>query len=387
MLKEKLFEHLSKGIPVKTLRELVQNTAPFIFNETPTPQTRYIEVLKSNNEQLNLREYFELCISAHFATVGTFVPTDVDLAIRQKLWLKISTPEEFAPMWELVKEFATWDESPVSKRWRQAPSGLKISGHQGEWFSIAMGAYGIAVKKVHTFVPEVRTAIEAMVKVQEQVLKELRELFDQNPDIHHARLYLDAVAAVAHNLGDLDRMFDAWEIGDVDALKRRVYRCGHEDARHPRAEFLLAGKIYKEMLANENHRHFALRDPKGIRKSGRFLLNFGPFLDDWGADLIRASREPEAMLSEGDLRDVAGALIQGWKRLNPKTIYTSQGYARALCGMASAYSNKVEGLESLLSPALKKQMNESGIRTLLNVSRVQFEKQWTQKLKSLIQIG
>jgi hypothetical protein len=107
-------------------------------------------------------------------------------------------------------------------------------------------------------------------------------------------------------------------------------------------------------------------------------------LDDWGADLVKASRESDPLLSEGDLREVAAALIQGWKRLNPKSIYTSQGYARALCGMASAYSNKLEGLESLLSPALKKQMNESGVRTLLNVSRNQFEKQWVQKLKTIL---
>jgi hypothetical protein len=384
MLKDKLFEHLSKGIPVKTLRELVHNTAPFIFNEKTTAQTRYIEILTGTNEQLTVKEYFELCIAAHFATVGTFVPTDVDLAIRQKLWMKVSTPEDFEPMWDLVKEFATWDESLVSRRWRVTPSGLKISGHHGEWFSIAMGAYGIAVKKVHAFVPEVRTAIESLVKDQERVLGELRELFVQSTDIEHARAYLDAIAAVAHNLGDLDRMFDAWEIGDVDVLKRRVYRCGHEDARNPRPEFLLAGKIYKEMLANENHRHFPLREPKGIRKSGRFLLNFGPFLDDWGADLVKASRESDPLLSEGDLREVAAALIQGWKRLNPKSIYSSQGYARALCGMASAYPNKLEGLESLLSPALKKQMNESGVRTMLNVSRNQFEKQWVQKLKTIL---
>ena len=383
MLKDKLFEHLSKGIPVQTLRELVHNTAPFIFSmNLDSPKYRYVPILAGTNEQLTKLEYFELCIAAHFATVATFVPTDVDLAIRQKLWSKISTPEEFAPMWELVKEFAIWDEAPVSKRWLFTPKGIKISGHQGEWFSIAMGAYGTAVKKVHAFVPEIRTAIENLVKEHELGLKELRELFLSQPDINNAKNYLDAIAAVAHNLGDLDRMFDTWEIGEVDVLKRRVYRCGHEDARHPREEFLLAGKIYKELLANENHRHFPLREPKGIRKSNRFLLNFGPFLDDWGADVVRASKENDALLSEGDLREVAAALIQGWKRLNPKSIYTSQGYARALCGMVSAFSNKREGLEGILSPALKKEMNEGGVRTLMNVTRSQFEKQWVNKLKT-----
>ena len=51
MLKEKLFEHLTKGISAKTLRELVQNTAPFLANEKSTPRTRYLDILAGTNEQ------------------------------------------------------------------------------------------------------------------------------------------------------------------------------------------------------------------------------------------------------------------------------------------------------------------------------------------------
>jgi hypothetical protein len=53
--------------------------------------------------------------------------------------------------------------------------------------------------------------------------------------------------------------------------------------------------------------------------------------------------------------------------------------------MVSAFSNKREGLESILSPALKKEFNEGGVRTLMNVSRTQFEKQWVAKLLRLTQ--
>lgn len=379
ILKDKLSEHLAKGIAVGTLRDLVKNTAPFIFDEEPTGSTRYIEILSGEKTELTSLEYYEFCIAAHFATVGTFVPTDVDVAIREKLWRKISTPEEFAPMWNLVQEFATWDESLVSKRVVFTDSGKKLSGHQGEWLSIAMGAYGTAVKKVHTFVPEIRAQIEALVKEQEEALSELRKKFLDDANIANAKNYLDGVAAVAHNLGDLDRMFDAWEIGELDVLKRRVYRCGHEDARNPREEFLLAGKVYKELLANENHRHFPLREPKCIRRSGDFLLNFGPFLDDWGARIV-------PLLNEGELREVAQALIVGWKRLNPKSIYTSQGYARALTGMMNAFPNKRGDLENLLSPSLKKDLNETGLKTLMGISKAQFEKQWVSKLLRLLSV-
>ena len=389
MLKDKLTDYLGKGIPIHTLYELVKNTSPFLFAKTPDASTRFISILSNPDSVKDAFGYFEYCVAAHFGTVGTFVPTDVDLAIRLKLWQKISTPEEFQPMWNLVQEFDRWDETLVSKRRVYSPSGIKVSGHLGEWFSIAMGAYGIAVKKIHGFVPEIRASIEAKVKDHETALRELRKQFQSEPNIVHARQYLDAIAAVAHNLGDLDRMFDAWEIGEMDVLKRRVYRCGHEDARNPRAELLLAGSIYKEMLASENHRHFPLRDPKGIRKSERFLLNFGPFLDDWGVGIVSSStvlaQGGDAILNEGDLREVAEALISGWKRLNPKTIYTCQGYARALCGMMTAFPNKREGFEALLSPKVKKEMNESGLRTLMGVTRVQFEKQWVAKLLRLVQ--
>jgi hypothetical protein len=381
MLKDKLSEHLSKGIAVTALRDLVKNTAPFIFSKEldakSTSATRYVEVLAQEKTELTSIEYYEFCISAHFATVGTFVPTDVDGAIREKLWRKISTPEEFAPMWKLVQDFATWDESLVSRRTVITDSGKKLSGHQGEWLSIAMGAYGTAVKKVHLYVPEIRTQIELLVKEHEEALHELRQKFLADGSVLNAKNYLDGIAAVAHNLGDLDRMFDAWEIGELDVLKRRVYRCGHEDARQPREEFLLAGKIYKELLANENHRHFPLREPKCIRRSSDFLLNYGPFLDEWGARLV-------TLLNDGELREVAEALILGWKRLNPKSIYTSQGYSRALCGMMNAFPNKREGLENLLSPTLKKDLNETGLKTLMGISKAQFEKQWASKLNRLL---
>ena len=369
-LKDKTSESSSKGIAVATLKELVRNTAPFIFEEPPTPATRYLKILSNENTELNSLEYFEFCLAAHFATVGTFVPTDVDLAIREKLWKKISKPEDFEPMWGLVKEFATWDESLVSKRFVITESGKKLSGHQGEWFSIAMAAYGVAVKKVHPFVPEVRNQIEASVREHEEALRELREKFLSDSTFIHAKNYLDGVAAVAHNLGDLNRVMDSLELTDLDVLKRRL--------SNSREEFVLVGKLYKEFLANENHRHFPLRGPKCIRKSSQLLLNYGPFLDEWGAQIV-------PLLNDGELREVAEALILGWKRLNPKSIYTSQGYARALAGMVSVFPRGRADLESLLSPLLKKELNEGGLRTLMGISRNQYEKQWIGKLTRSLQ--
>ena len=178
-------------------------------------------------------------------------------------------------------------------------------------------------------------------------------------------------------------MFDAWEIEDTDVLKRRVYRSGHEDAKNPRPAFMKAGEIYQAMLASENHRHFALREPKGLRKSSKFLLNYAPFFDDWGTLIVQEGVNG-GILSEGDFRDVVEALVVGWKKLNPKSIYTSQGYARALSGIMKALPRGREDLENLVPPVIRKELREGGLRTLTGVSRSQFENQWVRKLSQLL---
>jgi hypothetical protein len=396
MTQDKRPQYQSAHIQPDALLKAVQNTAPFLFEalkpEGRKPQFSYIGVLNHPDEGLeyDLWNYFRLCIASHFATVGTFVPTDVDLSIRQKLWSNVHHVQGFEPMWKSVQEFHQWDESYVSKRFVVTASGKKLSGHQGEWFSIAMGAYGTALKVAHEFIPEVRESIEVQIDEHEAALTELRDDFASDPTVEKMKRYHAGVAAVAHNLGDLDRMFEAWEISDHDVLKRRVFRSGHEDARNPRPIFFEAGKIYQAMLANENHRHFALREPKGLRKSHEFLLNFGPFLDDWGSNLVKNGVE-SGLLTELDLREIIEALLTGWKKLNVKSIYTAQGYGRALYGIATALGGdkgfargRVE-LENMVPPQVRRELLEGGLRTIFTVSKAQFEQQQMRKTLSLLQ--
>ncbi len=404
----------NSGVSESTLLGLVENTAPFLFSGAVHTEAfhgvppkggpasflksspfQYIEILNEAKLKLgsapakgdtDLWNYFDLNLASHFATVGTFIPTDVDLAIRSKLWKNVHHDAAFLPMWETVQAFHTWDESPVSKRFVVTKSGRKLSGHQGEWFTIAMGAYATACKASKERISEIRESIEEEFKNQEMALSELREEFEQDPKIESAKRFLAGIAAVAHNLGDLDRMFELWEIDDSDILKRRVFRAGHSDARNPKLIFLHAGKVYQNMLATENHRHFALRIPKGLRQSSDFLLPFGPFFDDWGANIV-AQSSAGGILNEGDLREIVEALITGWKKLNPNSIFTSQGYARALYGMTyqlglGDVKKGRQVLENLLSPALKRDLTEGGIRTLILVSRSDFEKKWVSRLKT-----
>ncbi len=378
-------EFKNSGIRSQTLVSQVQNTAPFLFalNDSALPSNQgYVTILKSAlksaPEENDLWSYFELCLASHFASVGTFVPTDVDSAIRLKLWAPVHSEVTFLPMWEKVQEFQHWDETLVSHRQVITVKGRKLSGHQGEWFTIAMGAYGCAHRAAKEYLMEIRSAIEDEVQNQEIALQELRTAFSDAQNIVNMKAYLSGVAAVAHNLGDLDRMFDAWEIEDTDVLKRRVFRSGHEDARNPKPILIEAGRVYQNILSTENHRNFALRVPKALRKSEQFLLPFGLFLDDWGLNLVQKGFQSN-LLNEGELREIVEALIQGWKKLNPVSIYTSQGYSRALVGIAKGIGRSE--LEALVPPVLRKELTEGGLRTLMSVSQSDFEKKMLTKLK------
>jgi hypothetical protein len=374
------------GISPDRLLQWVLESAPYVF-EIPDagahPEMGWLSILRGAQLQLpdltDLYGYFDLCLAAHFSTVGSFVPTDVDLAIREKLWSFVHSGEVLGHLWSRVRDFHDWDESRVSNRWVKTREGARLSGIQGEWLTIAMGAYGTARRISSSQVGQIREAIEQEVCFQESALLSLRQSFEESPEPHEMKRYLGGVAAVAHNLGDLDRMFDAYALEETDVLKRRVYRAGHEDARSPRPALVQAGNIYQALIASENHRNFALRAPKALRRSPRFLLPFGLFLDDWGRLEVGAAFR-EGLLSEGDLREIIEALVEGWQRLNPRSIYTSQGYARALAGISKALGGRQE-LESAVPPSVRKVLVESGLRTLLGVSQEEFERKVVGRLR------
>jgi hypothetical protein len=60
-------------------------------------------------------DYFALCMASHFATVATFVPTDVDSKIRGHCWDDPS-PAVLNAQFEVLKAAMAWDVTAVSKR-------------------------------------------------------------------------------------------------------------------------------------------------------------------------------------------------------------------------------------------------------------------------------
>ena len=138
----------------KTLLGLVRNTAPYLFDAPPPPAAtgdqdplRWWRILLRSGDLTAASEptppqwtaYFELCVAAHFATVATYVPTDVDTKIRDHFWFLDQPADERARMRDFVLAVEAWDMRKVSTRIVDLGELGVHSGHHGERLSILSG--------------------------------------------------------------------------------------------------------------------------------------------------------------------------------------------------------------------------------------------------------
>ena len=345
-----------RGIEPQLLLKQILNTVPYLASlNLQGPQYQYLKVLEplfegASWESFSWSQYFELCVAAHFTTVATFVPTDVDNHIRFKLWDSAPDAEVLLQMIPVVLEAYHWDTTPLSTRWVQSPSGSLLEGHKGEWFSIAAAAYGASRFKLPQHSQELLALIHQEIRHEERVIQELADAKDKLG-------LLRASVLVAHNLGDLVRVMEIWGLPNL--LSERL--------NTPTLE--LAGKINRDLMAVENSRHFALREPRALRKNREFLLPLGPFFDDWGK---RLAVHPE--LSTEDLSSIAEALIQGWLRLKGPV-----GYSRALAGLETHTPGGIRNLLKALPSRVAKLWTSGALRQLCDVSQARFEAQWARK--------
>lgn len=349
------------GISPALLVDQVRNTVPFIFEPSflakhPEPFLRTITQFDLGSIP-NPFEYFKLCLSAHHSTVASFVPTDVDNQIRYKLWNdRLSRPylEEMA---ELVMQSYHWDSRCVSTRWVTGPkTGEVLAGHSGEWFSTAAAAYSAFRNKKPELAQKIADLILFEVDKESRIYTQLKQAKDGVGALKAATL-------IAHNLGDLDRVLDQWNVPDEDELKKSVYKLGH-NGNSPLAE---AGEQNKKYMAAENHRHFCLRPLKMLRRSSSLLLPIGPFFDDWGKAVCQYPG-----ICPDEKGEVVVALVQGWQKLD-----TSVGYARALCGLLSAFPGGFAKLERTIPAKTARLLKEGQLRILLSVDQRRFEAQWS----------
>lgn len=357
------------GIAPSILISQIRSTVPFLFGQKAqgkrAPALRYLDILDYWDQAADRKvpdhgNYFELCLVAHFTTVGSFVPTDVDNQIRHKIWATSPDPDMTRRMAALVEEFAHWDILPVGERYvRSKTDGAFLSGLDGEWLGCATAAYAslgkIAPREAEKFLAAILANLE----------KQKRIYFEQ-VKAHDGIELMKCAYLIAHNLGDLDRVIDIWGLPEDDMLRREVYKAGHVTTTRFGDTFVIPGNLNKKFMALENHRHFALREPKALRKKREFLLPVAPFLDDWGATL---AADPD--LSERELGEILEALLKGYFKLDGPV-----GYARALAGFESRYRGGLRAAQRLLPAKLAKEWAGGKLRSEISVSKERFLEKW-----------
>lgn len=369
------------GISPQILVTQVKNTVPFIFNGSMQSAPIYvrnmmaadnaIEAGKSAELHDDHLRYYEMCLSAHHATVASFVPTDVDNHIRHKLWLRCEDTETLLKLRDLVADSLHWDCRFVSTRFVATSAAVHdvLSGHHGEWFSTAVGAYA-ALKKQPTLLEDSEDFAALIVQ---EINRELAiyTAFRQGRD---GIALLKTATIIAHNLGDLNRVADMWGLGDDDFLKKSLAQnlSAKQNARQQLVDEIQT--LNRDLMAVENHRHFALRKPRSLRRRAAYLLPIGPFLDAWGGKLATSND-----LSRKDLAEVVEALIDGWQRLDGPV-----GYARALAGISEHIPGGMSELASIVPARVYKTMQSGKLRQLISIPQERFEAQWRHVALKLI---
>lgn len=366
------------GIAPNILLQHVENTAPFLFKgelDTTGPKKEFLEKLrfyKKNLKQLNninLAEYFHICLCAHWSTAGTFVPTDVDNQIRETLWKHGHIMKHIEKMARTTIDSWTWDYSQVtSRKSYNSQNNTVMSTHEGTWLSVAIGAYCALVKYKKTeLAEEMADVILAEIKKEEEIMIQLREERD------HIN-FLRAAPLMAHNFGDLDRVMVQWQMDENDAFYKRIFKLGHQLNENYNPILVYTGKVNKEFSSKENHRHMSMRQPKCLRKSYKFLIPVGPFMDDWGVTLGQSD-----ILSLEEKAEIAGAFFEGFKRQEQ-----AFGYIRGFRNMIENVDGGMNALEQFLPFDVVAEMKKSEFMTLSKITREEFEDDYKKKLEEFV---
>lgn len=367
-----------KGIAPNILLKHVENTAPFLFKgelDTTGKDRAFLEKLrfyKKNLKQLkniDLAEYFHICLCAHWTTAGTFVPTDVDNQIRKTLWCHGTIQKYIDKMAKVTMESWKWDYSQVTNRKSYNRLNDEVmSTHEGTWLSVAIGAYCALVKnKKDKLAEEMGELILAEIKKEEDLLKQLRE------DRDHIN-FLRAAPLMAHNFGDLDRVMIQWEMDEDSAFYKRIFKLGHKLNPNYDPILVYTGKVNKEFSSKENHRHMSMRQPKCLRKSNKFLIPVGPFMDDWGHALGSSDQ-----LSTAEKAEIVGAFFEGYKRQDQ-----AFGYIRAFRTLLENVDGGLSFFEQDLPFDIIAEIKKSPFSEMAKITKEEFEEDYRQRLSDFV---
>jgi hypothetical protein len=354
-----------------TILDQIRNTAPYLFDGLNPAHGRlvsqpgYLEIISAAQQPRDedLPDYFALCLAAHHATVGTFVPTDVDSKIRGLLWKESRDPAVLRPMADLALQAPLWSLELVSTR-----RSLGISGHNGEWFSVFAGALGRFLALGDTeYAEKMSEAIDGELQREARIFAET--LRTPGLEIETLRLAM----LITHNVGDLDQGISFWEGANTAPSRERFARLAHENVKPYGGVLQLAARLYKENLSAEGHRHYPLRAVRPLRKSPDLLLPIGPFFDEWGGIIAT-----HASLNSEERADVLDALVKGCRK-----VANQVGYYRAIAGMQEAHARNFEQAAERMPAASRKELRDPELRKRTAVPRRSFESSLAKKVIQL----
>jgi hypothetical protein len=334
-----------------------------------TPGLEFIARLRAAGPvpELPLPDYFKLCLAAHFASVATFVPTDVDAKIRGLLLRESSDPGALHEMCGYALGAAGWDLSLVSRRMTAVDDTGPVSGHNGEWMSVVAGAHGRFLELRDAPAAD-QTAAALDAELAREAAAFRTALATPGAELDVLRLS----ASLTHNCGDLDQAISFWHAGEITHPSRaRFHRLAHQNRTPYGGTFQVAARLYRQCMAAEGHRHYPLRAVRALRRSPDLLLPLAPFLDDWGARTAT-----HASLSPEDRGEVLAALVSGCRKI-PNQL----GYFRALAGFANADARAFEDAAARLPAALRKDLRT--LRKHVGVPRVSFESMMRKKVAAV----
>ena len=323
-----------------------------------------IELASTRAEQLE--DYFALCLSAHHATVATFVPTDVDTKIRGLLWRESRDPAVLGRLLDLTLQMGNWTLKGISTRVDEVLNSGPVSGHDGERLGALAGGLGRMI-----MIGDVDLTAKAEAAIDTELEREAVAFRIALHEPGQELLVLRLAMSLTHNVGDLDQGISFWDgKGMAHPSKERFHRLAHENQRAYQGSFAAAAAIYRVALASEGHRHYPLRPIRGLRQSADLLLPLGPCLDDWGA---LVGRHPA--LTPSDRVEVLSALVTGCKK-----VPNQQGYFRALAGWREAAGRSYDIATNDSPNAVQKLMREATFRQTVAIPRVSFESMMRKKV-------
>ena len=282
----------------------------------------------------------------------------MDNQIRKGLWEHKSILKHIEKMAKLTIESWKWDYEQVTNRksYNRADNSV-MSTHEGTWLSVAIGAYCALVKNnLSELAKDVEDVIIAECRKEEALMLQLKK------DQDHIN-FLRAAPLIAHNFGDLDRVIEAWDMTE-ERFCKSIYKLGHIINPDYDPILVYTGTVNKEFSSKENHRHMAMRQPKCIRKSYKFLIPVGPFMDSWGTQLGETD-----ILTALEKAEVIAAMYDGWNRQEQ-----AFGYARGFGAMMKALSAEEKSeVESNIAFDLLHEINKSEFKKLADKSLEEFE--------------